>query len=51
MLGSLGALTALFFSNGINLGDNPDYSDLNVIFNPVEQSIFCLVSNLGVICF
>jgi hypothetical protein len=31
--------------NGINLGDNPDYSDLNVIFNPVEQSIFCLDSD------
>ena len=49
MLDSLGVLIALFLSNGVNLGNDPDYSDLYVIFNPVEQSIFCLVSNLETI--
>ncbi|KAI9440896.1 hypothetical protein H4582DRAFT_1939909 [Lactarius indigo] len=28
--------------HGVNHGDNSDYSDLNVIYNPAEKSIYCL---------
>ncbi|KAH9014440.1 hypothetical protein EDB85DRAFT_2157406 [Lactarius pseudohatsudake] len=27
---------------GVNRDDNPDYTDLNVIYNPAEKSIYCL---------
>ena len=48
-LGLLNALVALFLSHGVNHGGDPNYSDLNVIFNPVQKSLFCLVSILGTI--
>ncbi|KAH8989449.1 hypothetical protein EDB92DRAFT_1947403 [Lactarius akahatsu] len=27
---------------GVNRNNNPDYTDLNVIYNPAEKSIYCL---------